>query len=144
MPTAAASSARAQGAATVKRLLPNAVFVFLTAESERALVERLVARKTETPEKLVVRAATAREEAARLGEFDYVVVNAQGKLEQAVRAGAGRARLALLCGKSPAWRGVVCVRATEAFALRGGPQVRDLGAIIDAEKLRVDRKPPSL
>lgn len=82
-----------QGAATVKRLLPSAVFVFLTAESEKALVERLLARKTETPEKLVVRAATAREEAARLGEFDYVVVNAQGQLDRAVRGGTD----ALLC-----------------------------------------------
>lgn len=42
------------------------------------------ARKTETPEKLAVRAATAREEGARLGEFDFCVVNAQGQLDRAV------------------------------------------------------------
>ena len=73
-----------QGAATMRRLLPGAVFVFLVAESEGALVSRLVARKTEPPDKLLLRVATAREETRRLGEFDYVVVNAQGQLERAV------------------------------------------------------------
>ena len=73
-----------QGAATMRRLLPGAVFVFLAAESEAALVSRLVARKTEPPDKLLLRVATAREETRRLGEFDYVVVNAQGQLERAV------------------------------------------------------------
>lgn len=36
-----------QGAATARRLLPGLVSVFLVAESEAALVQRLVARKTE-------------------------------------------------------------------------------------------------
>jgi guanylate kinase len=73
-----------QGAATMRRLLPGAVFVFLVAESEAALVSRLVSRKTEPPDKLLLRVATAREETRRLSEFDYVVVNAQGQLERAV------------------------------------------------------------
>ena len=73
-----------QGAATMRRLLPGAVFIFLVAESESALVTRLVSRKTEPPEKLLLRVATAREETRRLDEFDYCVVNAQGQLERAV------------------------------------------------------------
>lgn len=56
------------------------------AESERALVERLVSRKTEPPEKLAVRVGMAREETQRLGEFDYVVVNARDQLDSAVDA----------------------------------------------------------
>ncbi|MGH2541712.1 MAG: guanylate kinase, partial [Ardenticatenaceae bacterium] len=36
-----------QGAATMRRLVPEAVFIFLTAENEEALVQRLQERKTE-------------------------------------------------------------------------------------------------
>lgn len=63
-------------------LVPDAVFVFLVAESEASLGRRLVARKTETPEKLALRVQTAREETARADEFDYVVVNASGCLDE--------------------------------------------------------------
>ncbi len=64
-----------QGAATIKRLVSDAVFIFLTAESEDALIKRLMERKSETPEGLRIRAATAREEMKRIDEFDYCVVN---------------------------------------------------------------------
>lgn len=74
-----------QGAATVRSILgPSAVFIFLVAESEVALVRRLVERKTETKDKLLLRIATAREEVKRMDEFDYVVVNADNQLEKAV------------------------------------------------------------
>uniref|UniRef100_A0A7N0UN53 guanylate kinase n=1 Tax=Kalanchoe fedtschenkoi TaxID=63787 RepID=A0A7N0UN53_KALFE len=75
-----------QGAATLKRILgDSAVFIFLVAENELELVNRLVERKTETKETLQVRIATAREEVKCIRDFDYVVVNAQGKLENATR-----------------------------------------------------------
>ncbi|KAL9687651.1 hypothetical protein QQ045_032058 [Rhodiola kirilowii] len=75
-----------QGAATLKRILgDSAVFIFLVAENELELVNRLVERKTETKETLQVRIATAREEVKCIREFDYVVVNAEGKLENATR-----------------------------------------------------------
>ena len=64
-----------KGAATLKRLIPEAVFIFLTAPSEEELVARLSNRKTESPESLRIRIATAREELQRMPEFDYVVVN---------------------------------------------------------------------
>ncbi|KAK4283621.1 hypothetical protein QN277_000551 [Acacia crassicarpa] len=74
-----------QGAQTLRKILGNsAVFIFVVAESEMAMVERLVDRKTETKESLLVRIATAREEVKHLQNFDYVVVNAKGKLENAV------------------------------------------------------------
>ena len=72
-----------QGAATVRTLIPGAVFIFIAADSEANLCRRLVSRKTETPEKLAVRVETAREELGRMGEFDYVVVNVEGRLDEA-------------------------------------------------------------
>ena len=41
-----------QGAATVRTLIPGAVFIFIAADSEANLCRRLASRKTETPEKL--------------------------------------------------------------------------------------------
>ena len=73
-----------QGAATIKRIAPQAIFIFLTAGSEPELIERLSRRRTETTETLRVRIAAAREELQRIPEFDYVVVNREGHLEEAV------------------------------------------------------------
>ncbi|VFQ65230.1 unnamed protein product [Cuscuta campestris] len=75
-----------QGAATLRKILGNsAVFVFLVAESEEALVKRLIERKTETRDTLLVRIATAREEVRHLKKFDYVVVNREGELDSSVK-----------------------------------------------------------
>lgn len=74
-----------QGAATIRRLVPDAVFIFLTAENEEELIGRLRARKTEDAEKLQLRIATARQETQRVEEFDYVVVNRDGCLEETAR-----------------------------------------------------------
>jgi guanylate kinase len=73
-----------QGAATIRKLVPNCVSVFLSAESEEALVRRLHERKSETAEGLRLRVATARREIQHLPQFDYVVVNAADRREQAV------------------------------------------------------------
>ncbi len=73
-----------QGAATVRKLTDQAVLIFLTTESEEALVRRLKARQTETAENLSLRIATARQELKRAAEFDYVVVNADGCLDETV------------------------------------------------------------
>ncbi len=73
-----------QGAATIRQLAPEAVLIFLTAENEEALIRRLRARNTEDPDKLASRIAVAREELKRVVEFDYVVVNREGGLDQAV------------------------------------------------------------
>lgn len=73
-----------QGAATIRRLAPGAVLIFLTAASEEELIQRLRTRKTEAAEALARRIATAREELKRVEEFDYVVVNREGCLDEAV------------------------------------------------------------
>ncbi len=73
-----------QGAATVRELSPGAVMIFLAPASEEELVNRLRERKTETPEGLKLRIATARRELHRMGEFDYYVVNPDMALETTV------------------------------------------------------------
>lgn len=75
-----------QGAATVREKAPEALLIFITAESEDALEVRLKNRKTETPEKLKLRIETAKQEMARAAEFDYKVINPEGCLEEAVDA----------------------------------------------------------
>jgi guanylate kinase len=73
-----------QGAETVRKLAPNAILIFMTVDNENELVRRLRERKTETPEELALRIATARKELQRVDAFDYVVVNADDHLDQAV------------------------------------------------------------
>lgn len=73
-----------QGSATIKQLVPDAVFIFLAASNMGELMRRLVARKTETGIDLERRKATAREEMRALSMFDYVVINRDDQLDQAV------------------------------------------------------------
>lgn len=73
-----------QGAATIRKLVPNAITIFLIAENEDELVRRLRDRKTEDPDKLKMRIATARQELKRIVEFDYVVINRVDELDDTV------------------------------------------------------------
>ncbi len=73
-----------QGAETIRKLAPEALLIFLTTESEEELVRRLERRKTETPEELKLRIATARKELQRLQAFDYVVINREFQLDDTV------------------------------------------------------------
>lgn len=73
-----------QGAATIRRLVPNAITIFLTAESEEKLVRRLQERKTEAADQLKMRIVTARRELQRIVEFDYVVINHEDALQETV------------------------------------------------------------
>lgn len=73
-----------QGAATIRSLCPEAVLIFLTTQDEDELVRRLTARKSENTDELKLRIATARQELKRIELFDYVVVNREGQIDQAV------------------------------------------------------------
>jgi guanylate kinase len=73
-----------QGAETVRRLAPGALLIFITTESEGELIRRLKARKTETPDELALRIATARKELKRVEAFDYVIINHDYKLDETV------------------------------------------------------------
>jgi guanylate kinase len=75
-----------QGAASIRKLCPQALTIFLAPESEEALNKRLTQRESETPEGLKLRIVTARKEMLRMEEFDYVVVNCDGDLDGTVDA----------------------------------------------------------
>jgi guanylate kinase len=73
-----------QGAATIRKLYPEALLIFLTTTNEAELVARLRTRQTETQDELNLRIAMARKEFQRIHDFDYVVVNPDDGLDQAV------------------------------------------------------------
>ena len=73
-----------QGAATVRELAPEAVTIFLTAESEEALIERLRRRRTENEAQLQRRIEMARAELQRAGEFKYRIINSECNLDETV------------------------------------------------------------
>jgi guanylate kinase len=73
-----------QGAATIRRLVPDAVLIFLTTESEQELMARLKARRTESGQALRTRLEIARQEMGCIDEFDYIVVNRDGRLDETV------------------------------------------------------------
>ena len=73
-----------QGAETVRKLAPEALMIFITAENEQDLVHRLETRKTETADSLALRIATARKELNRVEAFDYVIVNREFHLDATV------------------------------------------------------------
>ena len=73
-----------QGAATIRRLCPEALMIFLTVQDEEEMVARLLERKTETPEGLKLRIATARQEMMHIEAFDYVVTNHENHLDETV------------------------------------------------------------
>jgi guanylate kinase len=70
-----------QGAQTLRRIVPNAIFIYMSAESEEALVTRLRERKTDPEDQLTIRIARARKEQQRLDLFDYLVVNQHNRLD---------------------------------------------------------------
>jgi guanylate kinase len=72
-----------QGAATIKKLLPEAVFVFLMPPSLEELTTRLTQRRTESPFDLARRINTAQEEIAQLPLFDYIIVSNRDEIDRA-------------------------------------------------------------
>jgi len=75
-----------QGAATIKKLLPQAVFIFVVPPSMEELTARLRGRRTESDFDCDLRLKTAGEEMEQLPLFDYLVVSQQGKIDLAVLA----------------------------------------------------------
>jgi guanylate kinase len=73
-----------QGAATMRKLYPDALLIFLTTKDEEELANRLRARQSESSEKLKLRIATSRQELKRVEIFDYVVVNRESQLDETV------------------------------------------------------------
>ena len=74
-----------QGAATIRKLAPKAVFIFLAPPDMEELAHRLSARMTESEEALRVRLETAEAEMEEVSRFEFVVTNHRGRLDDAVR-----------------------------------------------------------
>ena len=64
-----------QGAAQVRRLLPDSVHVFILPPSLDALRERLERRGQDAPDVIACRLAGAVDEMRHWQEFDYVIIN---------------------------------------------------------------------
>ncbi|MDD5127133.1 MAG: guanylate kinase [Dehalococcoidales bacterium] len=73
-----------QGAATIKKIAPEAVLIFLTPPSIDGIVRRLNSRSTESAAEMGLRIKTAEAELSQLHLFDYKVINGDGALEKAV------------------------------------------------------------
>ncbi len=73
-----------QGAAKVKARVPEAVYIFLGPPSKEELVARLVGRGTESPEGLARRIRNADDELRAVDCYDYLVINRNGRLAEAV------------------------------------------------------------
>lgn len=73
-----------QGAATIRNLAPDALLIFISPQDETEMIGRLHERKTETPEGLKLRIATAWREMTHVNSFDYVVINREFHLDETV------------------------------------------------------------
>ena len=73
-----------QGATTIKKILPQAVFIFLTPPSMEELERRLKQRRSESSLDLALRLVKASEEVRSLALFDYVITSYQGKINDVI------------------------------------------------------------
>lgn len=64
-----------EGASNIKKLIPEAIFIFIMPPSLKVLIQRLKNRKTETKDKLLERFHTAYKEINEVSKYNYVVVN---------------------------------------------------------------------
>lgn len=71
-----------QGALQIKELIPEALFIFIMPPSMEELKKRLIARGTDSPDKIISRFKTAYQEINEVTKYNYVVVN--DDLENAV------------------------------------------------------------
>ncbi len=73
-----------QGMRKIKAQLPQVLTIFIMPPSIEALRRRLERRGTETPEQRAVRLRNAEIEMAATPEYEYVVVNEDGKIDETV------------------------------------------------------------
>ena len=70
-----------QGAMKIKEQYPDAILLFITAPSIEVLKNRLIGRGTETAEVVEKRMRRAAEEAESIEQYEFIVSNEEGKLE---------------------------------------------------------------
>ena len=64
-----------QGAEQVRKLIPEAIGIFILPPSFDTLVARLNRRAQDPPDVIALRLATARVEISHVSEFNYVIIN---------------------------------------------------------------------
>ncbi len=72
-----------QGALQVRRLMSDAIGIFVLPPSIEALAQRLTGRATDSEAVIARRVSAARAEIGHVGEFDYVIIN--NDFEEATR-----------------------------------------------------------
>lgn len=80
-----------EGASNIKKLIPEALFIFIMPPSLKTMVERLKKRKTDSKDKIIERFRTAYKEINEVTRYNYVVVNddindAVDKVEAIIKA----------------------------------------------------------
>ncbi len=80
-----------EGASNIKKLIPEALFIFIMPPSIKILIERLKKRNTDSTEKIIERFHTAYTEINEVTKYNYVVVNddlneAINKVEAIIKA----------------------------------------------------------
>jgi guanylate kinase len=78
-----------QGAATLKKKIPDAVFIFLLPPSLEDLIERLRARNADSEAAVSTRICKAEEELKCMSLFDYCVINFNNDLDRTAEAVSG-------------------------------------------------------
>jgi guanylate kinase len=73
-----------QGAQTIRTRTRGAVFIFLAPENLHELVERVNARGQDSPEQRTLRLLNAEREMAELPKYEYLIINRQGRLTEAI------------------------------------------------------------
>lgn len=71
-----------QGAASIRRILPDAIFIMLLPPSFDTLEARIRKRRTEPEEYLQIRLHAARLEMNEVEKFDYAIVNEDNALDE--------------------------------------------------------------
>jgi guanylate kinase len=74
-----------QGAATLQKKIPGALFIFLAPSSIDDLLERMKKRNADTDEAMKLRITKAREEMEKKTLFNYSVTNVHDNLEMTVK-----------------------------------------------------------
>lgn len=72
-----------QGAAQVRKMIPDAIGIFILPPSFETLMSRLNTRAQDPPDIIARRIAAAREEISHVTEFKYVIIN--DKFDEAVQ-----------------------------------------------------------
>ncbi len=71
-----------QGAASIREMVPEAIFIFLLPPSMAELMHRLRGRKSDDLEGLMTRITTASRELRSVHDFDYIVFNENERLDE--------------------------------------------------------------